>query len=37
MSNLTHLQNGNTKVNFLSGVLEKFMLDPDPDPKPTEK
>ncbi len=37
--NLTHLQDRNTKVNFILKIVENFMLDPktyeklDPDPK----
>jgi hypothetical protein len=34
--NPTHLQDENTKVKFMSRILEKIMLDPkqDPDPEP---
>jgi hypothetical protein len=36
--NLTHLQDGKTKVEFMLRILEKIVYDPkqDLDPKPTE-
>ncbi len=39
---LTHLRDGNTKIKFMSRILEKKLMknlkqDPDPDPKPSEK